>query len=653
VAGALAACDFSSVAAPVYSAANVTAVAGGYSVNWTDSAPGIASHTIYLNATTGGTHLRFVSGPGRAAVVHSGVGGSVYDVAVSTTTIAGATSAVGATVVGPTTLAPIGVSLASAPTQLFAPTVTSTVTATVVGGEPPYNVSLHFGDGTSVDLPNSGPLASSMHTFPLNVGLARLSATVVDARGDVATSVPVLLLLQATPLGVSASIGAGDGFVVVNWTTPVSPGGPVRDYTVFYVEGGTGPLDLSSAWPNNGSGPSAPRIWNTTRTSLLIPANDGITLSARVIAFNSNGAGGLANGTGYLSAIPAPLATGQITAGPGGRAPYLDSFSTIVTTGTNNSITQAIYSFTGGSFVNAQVAGSNGTFFINATETFTIPGLIVVTLHVVDAFNDVSIATTDIVVVAGAGPAVSVSIATGATVGVFVGNPVNFVSTVTGGSGNYTYLWAFGDGTQANGSDPSHTYADPGNFTVHLTVLDNVTGGGSQWSGSITILGIPTVAIASTAGPNGSFSFRFTAIYYGGSGVTTFSWAFSDGATDGSPHVAHDFPGPGRYVVNLTAVDVPSGRLANASIVLVLGAGSGSSSGPSITPYVIATAVLAGLAAFGLIAWVVERGKGPPPPLTAEEEAATRDPFPVGPSRPALPPPSSGEVVPPEGPGGG
>ncbi|MCI4318512.1 MAG: PKD domain-containing protein [Thermoplasmata archaeon] len=654
VAGALSACGFGTVAAPVYTAANVTAVAGGYSVNWTDPAPGVASHTVYLNATTGGTHFRFVTGPGRSAVVRSGVGGGVYDVAVSATTIAGASSAVGGTVVGPTTLAPIGVSVASSPVQLVAPTVSSTVTATVVGGEPPYNVSLDFGDGSTLDLLNSGPLASTSHTFPLDVGLARLTATVVDARGDVAASVPVLVLLQATPLGVSASVGAGDGFVDLSWTPPVSPGGSVRTYAVFYVEGATaGPLDLSSSWPNNGSGPSATHIWNTTRTTLLIPANNGVLLSARVIAFNPNGAGGLANGTEYLSAIPAPLAVGPIVAGPGGRAPYLDSFSTVVTTGTNNSIGQAIYSFTGGNFVNAGVAGANGTFFINATATFTIPGLIVVTLHVVDAFNDVAIATTDIVVVAGAGPAVSVSLATGATVGVFVGSAVNFVSTVTGGSGNYSYFWEFGDGTQANASNPSHVYANPGNFTVRLNVIDNVTGGGTLWTGTITILGVPTVAITGTAGPNGSFSFRFTAFYYGGSGFTTFAWAFSDGATSGGTHVNHDFPGPGRYVVNLTAVDVPSGRAANASVVLVLGSTGSGSGGASITPYVVTIGVLAGLAAFGLIAWVVERGKGPPPPLTAEEEAATRDPFPVGASRPALPPPSGGEVVPAEGPRGG
>lgn len=35
------------------------------------------------------------------------------------------------------------------------------------------------------------------------------------------------------------------------------------------------------------------------------------------------------------------------------------------------------------------------------------------------------------------------------------------------------YLWDFGDGTQATGPSPSHTYASPGTYDVTLTVVDN------------------------------------------------------------------------------------------------------------------------------------------------------------------------------------
>jgi PKD domain len=650
VGGVLASCNFGTVAAPTYTSANVTAVAGGYALNWSDAAPGVARHTVYLNATAGGAHLVFLTGPWPFAVVRPGLGGIVYDVAIAAISLAGSGSPVGGTVVGPTSLAPIGVSLSSSPTLLVAPTVMATVTATVVGGAPPYNVTLEFGDGSMIDLPNSGPLASSAHVFPVDTGIARVSATVVDARGDVAIAPAYLLRLEATPLGVNASLGAGDSFVVLSWAAPASPGGPISHYTVFYAEGASSPLELSSAWPNNATGAGSPHIWNTTRLTLLLPANNGVLFSARVVAFNGHGAGGLYNATQYVTAVPAPLVVESIVAGPGGSAPFLDSFSTQMSTGTNNTITQAIYSFTGGSFVNAAVAGGNQTFWANATVVFTVPGLIVVTLHVVDAFNDVAIVTTDIVVVAGAGPAVSVTLTTGATPAIFVGAHVTFVPTVTGGSGNYTYLWEFGDGTLSNGTTPSHVFANSGNFTIRLTVLDNVTGGGTVWTGSVTIFGVPTVTISTTTGPNGSFSYLFTAFYFGGSGFTSFAWSFSDGTTRGGVRVDHAFPGPGRYTVNVTAVDVPSGRSANASVVVVVGSAATSTGGTSVTPYIIAIAVLAGLAAFGLLAWVVERGRGPEPPLSAEEEAATRDPFPIGERPRELP--SGDDVVPRELPPG-
>ncbi|MCI4350855.1 MAG: PKD domain-containing protein [Thermoplasmata archaeon] len=630
VGGTLAACNFGTVAAPVYSASNVTAVAGGYALTWSEATPGVASFAIYLNATTGGAHLLYTTGPARSAVLRPGLGGLVYDVAISATTLTGNTSATGGTAVGPTTLATIGITLSSVPLVLIAPSLMATVTATIVGGAPPYNVSFDFGDGSGVTLTDSGPLASTSHTFAVDAGVARVGASVVDARGDVAVAPVDLFRVVATPLGVNASLAAGDSFVVLAWAAPASPGGAITHYAVLYAEGATSPLDLSATWPNNGTLPGTAHIWNTTRLTLVIPANDGVVFSARVIAFNVHGAGGLFNGTQFVSAVPAPLTVGPIVAAPGGSAPFLDSFSTLMTTGTNNSISQAIYSFTGGAFVYAQVAGGNGTFWANATRVFAVPGLIAVTLHVVDAFNDVAIVTTDIVVVAGAGPSVSVTLTTGATPALFVGEHLSFVPTVTGGSGNYSYLWEFGDGTVANATTPSHVYGNSGNFTVRLTVLDNVTGGGTVWTGSVTIFAIPTVVISTTQGPNGSFSYVFSAFYFGGSGVTSFAWSFSDGATSGGVRVGHAFPGPGRYTVNVTAIDVPSGRSANASVVLVVGSVAAGSSTTPATAYIIAIAVLAGLAAFGLLGWAVEKGKGPGPPLTAEEEAATRDPFPVG-----------------------
>ncbi len=49
---------------------------------------------------------------------------------------------------------------------------------------------------------------------------------------------------------------------------------------------------------------------------------------------------------------------------------------------------------------------------------------------------------------------------------------VDFVSTTSGGTAPYTFLWEFGDGATSTEENPSHTYTSTGPFTVTLTVMD-------------------------------------------------------------------------------------------------------------------------------------------------------------------------------------
>lgn len=51
-----------------------------------------------------------------------------------------------------------------------------------------------------------------------------------------------------------------------------------------------------------------------------------------------------------------------------------------------------------------------------------------------------------------------------------------FSSTALGGSANYNYSWDFGDSTQAvTSQNPSHTYQNPGTYSVKLVVTDSVS----------------------------------------------------------------------------------------------------------------------------------------------------------------------------------
>jgi PKD repeat protein len=50
--------------------------------------------------------------------------------------------------------------------------------------------------------------------------------------------------------------------------------------------------------------------------------------------------------------------------------------------------------------------------------------------------------------------------------------PIPFQGDATGGLAPYSYYWTFGDGSTSNQEDPTHQYANNGNYTVTLTVTD-------------------------------------------------------------------------------------------------------------------------------------------------------------------------------------
>jgi len=61
---------------------------------------------------------------------------------------------------------------------------------------------------------------------------------------------------------------------------------------------------------------------------------------------------------------------------------------------------------------------------------------------------------------------------------------INFNADISGGKSPYTFAWNFGDNTTSNLQNPTHTFAQPGNYQTVLTVTDNA---GSTASSSLTI----------------------------------------------------------------------------------------------------------------------------------------------------------------------
>jgi PKD repeat protein len=137
-------------------------------------------------------------------------------------------------------------------------------------------------------------------------------------------------------------------------------------------------------------------------------------------------------------------------------------------------------------------------------------------------------------------------------------DPVQFAGNVSGATTPYRYEWAFGDGTFATGSAPSHTYDLPGSY---LAVV---------WAQSECALGAPantTVQVEATGGglevvANASgqefartpANVSFLASSSGG-GPVQYAWQFGDGQTGQGAEVRHEFTRPGDYAVRVDATN--------------------------------------------------------------------------------------------------
>ncbi len=148
----------------------------------------------------------------------------------------------------------------------------------------------------------------------------------------------------------------------------------------------------------------------------------------------------------------------------------------------------------------------------------------------------------------------------------FVGSAVSFYGSGSfdpEGGGIYAHLWDFGDGTSTNGSYASHAFGAAGNYTVRLTVADEIRASNST-SLVFTVLrqdqNKPPVAVIAPSRP---IQFVNRPVGFGSSesydpedgGLYSFAWRFGDGRNDTGSYVWHNFSSSGTYTVTLTTLD--------------------------------------------------------------------------------------------------
>jgi beta propeller repeat protein len=138
-------------------------------------------------------------------------------------------------------------------------------------------------------------------------------------------------------------------------------------------------------------------------------------------------------------------------------------------------------------------------------------------------------------------------------------SPLAVQFTDSSAGGPIGWSWQFGDGGTSTSQHPSHTYAQPGTYTVSL----RVTYPGGQFrdvqkTGYITVFEAlkPSFTANAWAGYQ-PFPVQFTDLTTGG--PTSWLWDFGDGGTSTAQHPSHTYTSPGTYAVTLTVANAAAG----------------------------------------------------------------------------------------------
>jgi len=125
-------------------------------------------------------------------------------------------------------------------------------------------------------------------------------------------------------------------------------------------------------------------------------------------------------------------------------------------------------------------------------------------------------------------------------------------------TGDTAWVWDFGDGNTSLEYEPTHTFAQPGSYTIELF---SYGCGFDTYSTEVTVFPGPEVAFSSSpAAVCVNEPFTFTNLTPGVTGVV---WDFGDGNTSTLSVVEHAFAASGTYPVTLTATGALNGCSAS------------------------------------------------------------------------------------------
>jgi PKD repeat protein len=195
--------------------------------------------------------------------------------------------------------------------------------------------------------------------------------------------------------------------------------------------------------------------------------------------------------------------------------------------------------------------GDSGLSMVNpASHTYSTPGSFTVTLIATDS-NGVNASSSQIIVVA---PTFTVGFAN-SPASPEADQPATFTVTESGGVGNVSFTWAFGDNSSSNENPAMHTYTTSGSFLVSVTATD-ADGVSTTSDQTVTVAASLGASLTfSPSSPHAGDNISFIASASGGIQPYNYSWSFGDSTTGSGSPVSHIYQSDGSYTVALTVTD--------------------------------------------------------------------------------------------------